>query len=46
MLINAENKLVTYSNKNNERVSYPLASALESTDAEMSKRLKYTKDIL
>ena len=38
--------MVTYVNKKGERLTYPLTSALESTNAEMSKRLKYTKDIL
>lgn len=38
--------MVAYVNKKMERVIYPLSSALESNDAEMSKRLKYTKEIL
>jgi hypothetical protein len=37
---------VTYVNKKGERLTYPLGSALESTNMEMTKRLKYTKDIL
>jgi len=38
--------MVTYVNKKGERLQYPLATALESTNLEMAKRLKYTKDIL
>ena len=38
--------MVTYVNKKKERDTYTLAEALESTNAEMTKRLKYTKDIL
>ena len=38
--------MVTYVNKKQERSTYPLNIALESTDCEMSKRLKYTKDLL
>jgi len=38
--------MVTYVNKKGERSNYPLATALESTNVEMSKRLKYTKEIL
>lgn len=38
--------MVTYVNKKGERSNYPLATALESTNLEMSKRLKYTKEIL
>jgi polo-like kinase 1 len=33
-------------NKKEERTTYPLTSALESNNNEMTKRLKYTKDIL
>ena len=33
-------------NKKAERITMPLNSALESNNAEMTKRLKYTKDIL
>jgi polo-like kinase 1 len=38
--------MVTYVNKKAERITMPLNSALESNNAEMTKRLKYTKDIL
>jgi polo-like kinase 1 len=33
-------------NKKGEKSQYPLATALESSNLEMAKRLKYTKDIL
>lgn len=33
-------------NKKGEKNTYPISSALDSTNAEMTKRLKYTKEIL
>ena len=44
--MNSESRLVTYVNKKGERSTLPLNHALESNNAEMTKRLKYTKDIL
>jgi len=46
ILLNSESRYVTYVNKRGERSVMPLSAALESSDAEMTKRLKYTKDIL
>ena len=46
VILNSETREVTYLNKKGERKTYPLASALETSDPEMSKRLKYAKDIL
>lgn len=46
ILLNSESRLVTYVNKRGERSTLPLSQALESNNAEMTKRLKYTKDIL
>ena len=46
IILSSESKMVTYVNKQGERETFPLTSALESTNLEMSKRLKYTKDIL
>jgi polo-like kinase 1 len=46
IILSSENKMVTYVNKKGERQNYPLATALESSNTEMSKRLKYTKEIL
>ena len=46
ILLNSESRLVTYVNKKGERQTLPLSHALESNNAEMTKRLKYTKDIL
>jgi len=37
---------VTYVDKKGDRQTMPLNLALESNNAEMTKRLKYTKDIL
>lgn len=38
--------MVTYVNKRQERNTMPLSRAMESKDQEMSKRLRYTKEIL
>ncbi len=46
IVLSSETREVTYVNKKGERETYPLSSALESTNAEMSKRLTYTKNIL
>ena len=45
-MLSSETKVVTYVNKKGERSTYPLNSAMESSNIEMVKRLKYTKDIL
>jgi len=44
--LSSEQKLVTYVDKKGDRSNYPLASALDSNNLEMAKRLKYTKEIL
>jgi hypothetical protein len=46
IMLSSETKVVTYVNKKGERCTYPLNSAMESSNLEMVKRLKYTKDIL
>ena len=46
IILSSESRVVTYANKKGERTTYPLSSALESNNYEMTKRLKYTKDIL
>jgi len=46
IILSSESKIVTYVNKKGERSNYPLATALESTNTEMAKRLKYTKEVL
>lgn len=46
IILSSESRVVTYVNKKSERTVYPLTSALESNNSEMTKRLKYTKDIL
>jgi len=47
IILSSESRIVTYVNKKKgERSTYPLSSALESNNYEMTKRLKYTKDIL
>ena len=46
IILSSESRVVTYVNKKGERSTYPLNTALESNNYEMTKRLKYTKDIL
>ena len=46
IILSSESKMVTYVNKKGERQKYPIANALENDNTEMSKRLKYTKEIL
>lgn len=46
IILSSESRVVTYVNKKSERSTYELSNALESTNYEMTKRLKYTKDIL
>lgn len=46
VVLRSEAKVVTYVNKQGERTSYQLSSALESDNGEMKKRLKYTKEVL
>ena len=38
--------MVTYVNKKGQKKTYKLSEAIDSGDQELSKRLKYTKDIL
>lgn len=45
-MLSSETKVVTYVNKKGERSTYPLNNAMESSNLEMVKRLKYTKNIL
>ena len=46
IILLSESRIVTYVNKKGERSTYPLSSAFENSNYEMTKRLKYTKDIL
>ena len=46
IILSSESRVVTYCNKKGERQTYPLSTALEMSNYEMTKRLKYTKDIL
>ena len=46
IILSSESRVVTYANKKGERSTYPLSTALESNNYEMTKRLKYTKQIL
>jgi polo-like kinase 1 len=42
----SDSKAVSYRNKKGERVILPLASAIESPNQEMTKRLNYTRQVL
>ncbi|CAD8174723.1 unnamed protein product [Paramecium pentaurelia] len=46
IILNSDTKSVTYINKKGEKQNFPLSTALESQNHEMTKRLKYTKEIL
>jgi polo-like kinase 1 len=46
VILSNEAKVMTYVNKKHERLTMPMNKALESADPEMSKRVKYTRDIL
>jgi len=46
LILNSENKVVTYMNKRGERSNFPLTTALENSSSEMAKRLKYAKELL
>ena len=46
VILSNEAKVLTYVNKKKERITLPMNKAIESTDPEMSKRVKYTRDIL
>ncbi|KAL4507292.1 hypothetical protein ABPG72_002085 [Tetrahymena utriculariae] len=46
IILSSELRAVTYVNRKKERETFPLSTAMESQNKEMSKRLTYTKDIL
>ena len=46
VIISNETKNLTYVNKRKERATMSVNKALENSDPEMSKRIKYTRDIL
>jgi polo-like kinase 1 len=46
IILSSETRMVTYVDKRGERKSYHLSQAVDWGNMEMSKRLKYTKDIL
>jgi len=46
IILSSETKVVTYMDKKGQLSTYPLNTALDSTNYEMTKRLKYTKQIL
>ena len=46
IILASDSRMVTYQNRQGIRKTYTLQEALESTDQEMTKRLKYTKDVV
>ena len=46
IILSSETKIVTYMDKKGQLSTYPLNTALDSSNLEMTKRLKYTKQIL
>ena len=46
IILSSETKIVTYMDKKGQLSTYPLNTALDSSNNEMTKRLKYTKQIL
>eukprot|EP00743_Colponemidia_sp_Colp-15_P006246 GILK01006720.1.p1 GENE.GILK01006720.1~~GILK01006720.1.p1 ORF type:complete len:776 (-),score=140.89 GILK01006720.1:210-2465(-) len=46
IILSSENRSVVYVNKRGERSTYPLLEVLDTSNEELAKRLKYTKDIL
>ena len=46
IILSSETKIVTYMDKKGQLSTYPLNTALDSNNNEMTKRLKYTKQIL
>ena len=46
LLLCSNSREVTYVNKQGTKYRYLLSTAMESSDVEMSKRLRYTKGIL
>lgn len=46
LILSSGQKLVTYIDKQGQKHQYPLATATQSGHTEMTKRLRYTKDIL
>ena len=46
IILSSESKMVTYVNKKRERIKCPISQALNSDNQNLTKRLKYTKEIL
>ncbi|EGR28317.1 protein kinase domain protein, partial [Ichthyophthirius multifiliis] len=46
ILLSSLQKIVTYVDKKGNRLNFPLSTALDNSNMEMQKRLKYTKEIL
>ena len=46
IILSSDTRIVIYINKKKEKLSLPLQIALKSDNLEMTKRLKYTKEIL
>lgn len=46
ILLNTEKKTVLFFSKRNEKTYQSLSNALQTSDSEMARRIKYTKEIL
>ena len=46
IMLSSKLKTVIYLNLKKERITYPLNDAMNIKDLEMTKRLKYTKNVL
>lgn len=46
LILSSESKIVTFVKRTGERETMTLTAAMESDNTEMTKRLKYTKDVL
>lgn len=46
LILSSTQKIVTYIDKQGQKHQFPLATAMQNGNAEMTKRLRYTKDIL
>jgi polo-like kinase 1 len=40
------NETITYTNKNGDKIIYPISKSLNSSNYEMNKRVKYTMNVL
>eukprot|EP00462_Mataza_sp_D1_P019146 CAMPEP_0175139226 /NCGR_PEP_ID=MMETSP0087-20121206/10782_1 /TAXON_ID=136419 /ORGANISM="Unknown Unknown, Strain D1" /LENGTH=729 /DNA_ID=CAMNT_0016422207 /DNA_START=89 /DNA_END=2278 /DNA_ORIENTATION=+ len=46
VILSSENQMVTYTNKERQRKTYPLQTVFQNPKPDLAKRMKYIKDIL